>query len=35
MAFSFEKLKNIDYSNIVLKTLNDINLNNFSLGDPC
>ena len=31
----FLKLKNIDYSNIVLKTLNNINLNNFSLGDPC
>ena len=30
----FLKLKNIDYSNIVLKTLNNINLNNFSLGDP-
>ena len=31
----FLKLKNTDYSNIVLKTLNNINLNNFSLGDPC
>ena len=31
----FHRLKNIDYSNIVLKTLNNINLNNFSLGDPC
>ena len=31
----FQKLKNIDYSYIVLKTLNNINLNNFSLGDPC
>ena len=31
----FLKLKNIDYSNIVLKTLNNIDLNNFSLGDPC
>ena len=31
----FLNLKNIDYSNIVLKTLNNINLNNFSLGDPC
>ena len=31
----FLNLKNIHYSNIVLKTLNNINLNNFSLGDPC
>ena len=31
----FLRLKNIDYSYIVLKTLNNINLNNFSLGDPC
>ena len=31
----FQKLKNIDYSYIVLKTLNNINLNNFSLVDPC
>ena len=31
----FLKLKNIDYSKIVLKTLNNIDLNNFSLGDPC
>ena len=31
----FQKLKNIDYSNIVLKTLNNINVNNFSLGNPC
>ena len=31
----FQKLKNIDYSYIVLKTLNNINFNNFSLGDPC
>ena len=31
----FQKLKNIDYSYIVLKTLNNINLNDFSLGDPC
>ena len=28
------KLKNIDYSYIVLKTLNNINFNYFSLGDP-
>ena len=37
--FSFRKkspkLKNIDYSNVVLKTLSNIKLNNFSLGDPC
>ena len=31
----FQKLKNIDYSYIVLKTLNNINVNNFSLGDLC
>ena len=31
----FQKLKNIDCSYIVLKTLNNINFNNFSLGDPC
>ena len=31
----FLRLKNIDYSYIVLKTLNNINLNNFSLVDPC
>ena len=30
-----KKCPHIDYSNIVLKTMNDINLNNFSLGDPC
>ena len=30
----FLKLKNFDYSNIALKTLNNLNLNNFSLGDP-
>ena len=31
----FQKLKNIDYSYILLKALNNINLNNFSPGDPC
>ena len=31
----FQKLKNIDYCYIVLKTLNNLNFNNFSLGDPC
>ena len=31
----FQKLKNIDYSYIVLKTLNNINFTNFSLEDPC
>ena len=31
----FLRLKNIDYSYIVLKTLNNINVNNFSLGDLC
>ena len=31
----FQKLKNIDYSYIVLKTLNNINVKNFSLGDLC
>ena len=30
----FLKLKNIDYNNIALKTLNNLNLNNYSLGDP-
>ena len=33
--FIFQKLKNIDYSNVVLKTLSNIKLNNFSLGYPC
>ena len=33
--FIFQKLKNIEYSNVVLKTLSNIKLNNFSLGDPC
>ena len=31
----FQKWKNNDYSYIVLKTLNNIYLNNFSLVDPC
>ena len=31
----FLKLKNIDYSNVVLKTLTDIKLNNFSLRGSC
>ena len=31
----FLKLKNIDYSNVVLKTLTNIKLNNFSLRGSC
>ena len=31
----FPKLKNIDCSKIVLKTLTNMNLNKFSPGDPC